>query len=118
MTIPSWLRAALVLVAVFAAGALAGVGYDRSTKGIRPLAGHTSPHGLGIDLGLDSAQEAAIARILERRQKTIDATWSSLQPHVRATLDSTHQEILSVLRPEQAAKYRERMGSMHSGRSH
>lgn len=71
-----------------------------------------------MDLDLDSAQEVAIARILERRQKTIDATWNSLQPHVRATLDSTHQEILGVLRPEQATKYRERMGVMHPGRSH
>ena len=118
MTVSSWVRASLVLVAVFVAGALAGIGYERSKAVARPVVDHTAPHGLGIDLGLDSAQQVAVAQILARHQKAIDATWHSLQPHVRATLDSTHQEILGVLRPDQAEKYRQRMRTMHPARNH
>ena len=64
-------------------------------------------------LGLDSAQQTAVALILARRQGTVDSTWHALQPHVRATMDSTLREILDVLRPEQAAKYRKLVETMH-----
>ena len=36
-----------------------------------------------------------------------------MQPHVRATLDSMHEEIAKLLRPEQAARFRNHTG--HSG---
>ena len=72
-------------------------------------------HRLKDELGLDSAQEKAIAAILARRQGAVDSTWHVLQPHVRATLDSTLREIVGVLRPDQAAKYRKMVETMHPG---
>jgi hypothetical protein len=36
-----------------------------------------------------------------------------MQPHMRATLDSTSAEIIAVLRPDQAATYREMIEAAH-----
>jgi hypothetical protein len=120
--IPSWVKASLILAAMFAAGMLAGVRYERSQEASSSpssrTARHDASHGLRVELGLDSAQEAAVTEILQRHQKAIDGAWSTLKPEVRAALDSTHEEILRVLKPDQAEKYRRRMGAMHSGRRH
>jgi hypothetical protein len=108
----------LLLAIVFAAGVMAGVAYDR-----RQASGHDSlavdthdvMHHLARELDLDAAQQQAIAEILARRQREVDSTWHEVEPHVRATLDSTQQEIARVLRADQLSKYQEMTAAAHSG---
>jgi hypothetical protein len=116
VTVPTWVRATLLLAVTLVAGIVIGVGYERRRTSAHEAQGtHHVIHHLKDELGLDSAQEQAIAAILARRQAAVDSTWHALQPHVRATLDSTLREIVQVLRPDQAAKYRKMVERMHPG---
>ena len=118
MTVPAWLKGTLVLGATVSAGIVIGMAYERhhsAPPAVTAMAPHVVMHRLRHDLHLDSAQHAAIAAILARRQGAVDSTWHAMQPHVRATLDSTLQEIIVVLRPDQAAKYRQMVEVMHPG---
>jgi hypothetical protein len=119
VTIPPWARGTLLLAVTFAGGVALGVIYERRQAPAHDTVGlkaHDALHRLGSDLNLDAAQQKAVTEIFARHQKDVDATWHAMQPHVRATLDLTHQEILGVLRPEQAAKFRKMIETMHSGR--
>jgi predicted lipoprotein len=116
MTVPAWVKGTLLLAVTFAAGVTFGIAYDRRQASASAEAGleaHDALHRLRGDLNLDPAQQQAITEIFARHQKDIDATWHAMQPHVRATLDSTHREILGILRPEQAVKFRKMMETMH-----
>lgn len=116
MTVPAWVKGMLVLAVTLTAGVVIGVGYERRRPPAHDAGGmgaHHVMHRLQDDLGLDSAQHEAIAAILARRQGAVDSTWHAMRPHVRATLDSTLQEIVAVLRPDQVAKYRRMVEAMH-----
>jgi len=114
----AWFRGVLILVLTFAAGAAAGVGYDRhASSAHRPPtmdADHVVQH-MRLLLGLDSAQTAAITTILAHHQYAVDSSWRAMQPEVRANLDSTLHEIMGVLRPEQVGRFREMVHVMHPG---
>ena len=115
---PVWLRGALILLLTFAAGAAAGVGYDRHVS-----SAHRAPamdaalvvQHMRLLLGLDSAQTAEITTILAHHQHAVDSSWRAMQPGVRANLDSTLREIMGVLKPEQVGKFREMVHVMHPG---
>lgn len=114
MPLPTWAKGSLLLLLALLTGVVLGMGYERR----RVLQhGDTGAHHmlerLTDRLELDSAQQASIAAILARRQGTVDSTWHVLEPHVRATMDSTLREIMGVLRPDQAAKYRAMVGKRH-----
>ena len=115
---PVWLRGVLVLALTFAAGAAAGVGYDRHVSSARRMptmdAARALQH-MRLLLGLDSAQAAAIATILAHHQHAVDSSWRAMQPEVRANLDSTLREIMAVLKPEQVQPFREMVHVMHPG---
>ena len=114
MTIPAWLKGTVLLALTLAAGVAIGIGYERRRMPSHEVSdSHHMLERLKQRLELDSTQVAAIAGILARRQGVVDSTWHVLQPHVRATMDSTLREIMGVLRPEQAAKYREMVGQRH-----
>jgi hypothetical protein len=118
VTVPAWVKAALVLAVTLTAGVIVGVGYERRRAPAHEMTvskAHNVMHRLKDDLGLDSAQHSAIAAIFARRQGAVDSTWHSMQPHVRATLDSTLREIVAILRPDQVAKYRKMVEGMHPG---
>ncbi len=118
MRLPAWTRGTLLLAIMFAAGVMAGVAYERrQTSRHESVAAETHDviHHLARQLDLDAAQQRAIAEILARRQKEVDSTWHAVEPHVRATLDSTHQEIARVLRANQLAKYQRMTAAAHSG---
>lgn len=116
MVIGNWVKGTLLLAVTLAAGIAIGVGYERRRATPHESHGmHHVLHHLRDELGLDSTQERQVAVILARRQHTVDSTWHSLQPHVRATLDSTLREIDTVLRPDQAAKFRQMVETMHPG---
>ena len=116
MATGNWLKGSLLLAVTLAAGIAIGVGYERRRATAQEAQGmHHVIHHLRDELGLDSTQERQVAAILGRRQHTVDSTWHDLQPHVRATLDSTLREINTVLRPDQARKFRQMVEAMHPG---
>jgi len=115
---PAWTVGSLLLAVAFAAGVAAGISYERrhvSSVASGAADGHGAMQHLTTTLNLDSGQQAAISAILVRHQPEVDATWHAMRPHVTATLESTSNEILSVLRPDQAEKYRRMIESKHPG---
>jgi xanthosine utilization system XapX-like protein len=115
VTIPLWVRATVLLLITFTAGVMVGVAYDRHLApahappaDARQLVAH-----LERELKLDSAQRVAMAAILARHQGAVDSAWRTLQPHVGATLDSVHREMMAVLTPEQRARFVSLMMTMH-----
>jgi hypothetical protein len=114
--VPAWLKGTLLLGVTLTTGIVIGVAYERRRAPVHEATGtHHVMLRLKDELGLDSAQQTAIAAIFARRQGALDSTWHAVQPHVRATLDSTLREIVDVLRPEQAAKYRKMLEARHPG---
>lgn len=109
----------MLLAVTLAAGIAVGVAYERHRTAAHQAVGtdatdaHDAMHHFARELDLDAAQQTAIAQILARHQGEVDSTWHAMQPHVRATLDSTMQEIAGVLRPDQLAKYRRMMEAAH-----
>ena len=115
MTIPAWLKGSAVLLVTLVAGVTIGITYERQhQRQVEvPMDAEHVMHHLHTDLGLDSAQQAAIAAIFARRQGAVDSAWHTMQPRMRSALDSTHAEIMKVLRPDQVAKFRKLVGAMH-----
>ena len=116
MMVPAWVKGALLLVITLAAGIAIGVGYERRRAPAHEAAAmqsHDVLHRITHELELDSTQREAIAAILARRQGAVDSTWHAMRPRVRATLDSTLDEIMTVLRPDQVARYREMVEARH-----
>ena len=114
----SWLRGAGILALTFAAGAAAGVGYDRhvsSSARAPTMDAASAVQHMRLELGLDSSQTAAITTILAHHQHAVDSSWRAMQPGVRANLDSTFREIMGVLEPEQVGKFRQMVHAMHPG---
>ncbi len=114
----AWVRGALLLAVTLTAGIVIGVGYERqrtSTHETPGVSSHDVMHNLTRELELDSAQQQAIAAMFARRQSAVDSTWHAVRPHVRETLDSAHQEMLRVLRPDQAVKFRKMVEARHPG---
>ena len=121
MRVPAWVKGTLLLAGTLAAGVAIGVGYERRrmpAHGTAVMESHHVIHRLREELGLDSAQQSAIAAILARRQGTVDSTWHTLRPRLHAMLDSTLQEIVPILRPDQTARYRKMVEGMHPGGRH
>jgi hypothetical protein len=101
-------KALVVLLAVLAAGIVIGRTYERRTiarSAASPMNPDTVMRVLEQQLALDSGQRASIRAILSRRQSAIDEAWRSVQPSVRAAVDSSQMEIVNVLRPEQRTKF-------------
>lgn len=121
MTIPTWVKGTAVLLVIFAAGVATGIGYERRhgrTHQAMSSAAHDMIHHLTSELELDSTQQHAIQEILARHQSEVNATWHAMRPHVRATMDSAYREIVAVLRPEQAEKFRRLTEGSHSMTHH
>jgi hypothetical protein len=118
MTSPSW-RGIIVLVAVCAAGVLAGVALDRiafrrewrRAERVLRAAGNEPPRD-GIperlrNLGLTPAQEARIRAISARYQPRADSLMRDLFPRVRDIEQGMFQEMVCVLTPAQDSAYME-----------
>ena len=117
MRFPAWFKGTVLLTATLAAGILIGVAYERRQPARHDaisIDAHDALHRLSSDLALDGPQQQAVTEIFARHQKEIDSTWHAMQPHVRATMDATHQEVLAILRPEQAEKFKKLIGTMHT----
>lgn len=130
-----WVGLALVTV-VFLSGAVAGIAADRALRpatlegregpAVRspaPLRGMRAPRippagaarmPLLDQLELSDDQRQRVDSILEQRRRQVTALWREQESTFRSAMDSTQQEILSVLTPEQRAEYQERMREVRS----
>ncbi|MDX1394453.1 MAG: hypothetical protein R3195_08680 [Gemmatimonadota bacterium] len=54
---------------------------------------------------LDDAQVRQIDSIFRRHQTTVTESWSSLQPHLRTAIESVHNSMFAVLRPDQRERF-------------
>lgn len=107
---------ALLLVMVFAAGMITDAWVRRvrmghthtSMQGGHPPFGAERDHHFGEELGLDSAQRVRVDSVFARRRVQIDSFWKGPGRSLRAIMDSTRQEVRSVLTPEQREKFERR----------
>jgi hypothetical protein len=116
-----WIALVLMLLVTLSAGFGLGIFYSRHHVQVRVLPAinlaHLT-HRMQHQLDLDSAQSAAVATILARRQVAIDSLWGTLRPQVRQALDTTLIELISVLRDDQKVKLRGMIAEMHPGVLH
>jgi hypothetical protein len=93
-------------------GAAGGIAVDHLVVFSRHMMHGSSPSGaaathaallgeLDHALHLTPPQHDSIKAILTRHQRSIDSAWQLIHQHVNAGMDSVHQELGAVLRPEQ-----------------
>jgi hypothetical protein len=115
---PMWLRGTLLLALMLIAGMGIGAFAMRSSTP-RSTSHAMDPDALirtlTRELALDSAQRTAIARVLDHHQAAIDSAWRTVQPSVRAAIDSSQMEIVYVLKPEQRTKFMTLLRQAHPG---
>jgi hypothetical protein len=110
---PRW-RAIVALLMVFAAGAAGGALFEdivdeiewpefegRDHKGSRTVSEET----ILANMDLTSEQRAGIERLLEAREDRLESYWDAQLPELEGLVDSSRQEIRSLLSPEQQAIY-------------
>jgi hypothetical protein len=105
----------LLLVMVFAAGMITEAAVRRfrtqrirsfmAPNGGRPPFGAERDRHFGEDLGLDSMQRKHVDSIFAKRRVEIDSFWKGPGKSLRAIMDSTRQDVRSVLTPEQRARF-------------
>lgn len=106
------LAVGLLLVLVFGAGMITEASVRRfrmrhmhMTMGGRPPFGAERDRHFGEELGLDSLQRARVDSVFARRRVQIDSFWNGPGRALRAIMDSTRDEVRSVLTPEQRARF-------------
>lgn len=101
-------KGALMLAAVFLAGAAVGAAGDRlMSHGPRPgMRGTARGPGTALkSLGLTPAQCAAIDSVFERGRPSMAAVFAEMAPRMKAATDSIRAELRAVLTPEQQEKF-------------
>jgi Spy/CpxP family protein refolding chaperone len=97
-----------VLAALFAAGAAAGIAWERTRSEAPMFRVHVNGGRAQVDafreLGLTDAQRRRIEQIFARAQPRTDAVLRETLPRLRAVTDSINTEIQAVLTPEQRKK--------------
>jgi hypothetical protein len=76
--------------------------------GDRPPFGAERDRHFGEDLGLDPATRVRVDSIFARRRVQIDSFWKGPGKSLRSIMDSTRDEVRSVLTPEQRARFDKR----------
>jgi len=109
-----WLALA-VLSATFLAGGAIGVAVARvvtekqAEQPTRPPDGRRDQRNNGPSIfdqmGLTTAQQAAMDSIMEKRRRDLDAFWKLHNPEVRAIIDSARVEIDRLLTPAQRKQF-------------
>lgn len=113
----SKLRALGLLVAVFAAGAVAGWGYQawadsRDGGRSRPRGLDATVDYLGRELTLSPAQRDSVRAAFERHKPEMDALWQSVHPKFDSLRAQVRSEIRAQLTPAQQTKYQEMVEAM------
>jgi hypothetical protein len=107
MRTESWLRlmSGLVLVGVFAAGALFGAGLLRFTGPPGPPPPPPGPiEAMTHELGLDAEQVATLRGIADAHRGDLEAVMREVQPKLRTVLYSIEDEMKPRLRADQIEK--------------
>jgi Spy/CpxP family protein refolding chaperone len=106
-----------LLCVTFIVGAFSGAAFERTLGAREPVKPanscasklgpfHGPPGSLIIDrVDLSADQRQRINGILEKRRKEADALWQAQKPMLRSIVDSTREEIRTLLTPEQRAVY-------------
>ena len=107
-------KAALLLVAVFVAGALVGGVVCRLRP---PMGGGRDPGGmiqhLTRELDLSRPQQDSIKAVLERWRPAMDSAWAEVRPRIETVRDSIRSDIATHLTAEQVAKYEAMLARRH-----
>ena len=108
----SKLRALGLLVAVFAAGAIAGWGYQawadsRNSGRSRPRGLDATVEYLDRELTLTPVQKDSVRAAFERHKPEMDALWQSVHPKFDSIRAQVRTEIKTQLTPAQQARYQE-----------
>ena len=115
-------KAALIVLAVFLAGGLAGVLLEDVVDDLDwswlHVGRDTERHGRSNDamdddaeeeflegLGLSRERLEAADRVLDRREDRLEAYWAGKIPEIEALIDSTRMEIRGLLSPQQREEY-------------
>jgi Spy/CpxP family protein refolding chaperone len=98
----------LMLVIIFAVGAMTGAATMRVTSGDsaepREAVGSRERRpSLWETLDLTPEQRARVDDIMERRRGEVQAFWNEHGPQLRAVMDSARADVREVLTPEQQA---------------
>ena len=98
----------LMLVIIFAVGAMTGAATMRVTSGdsAEPREAVESRErrpSLWETLDLTPEQRARVDDIMERRRGEVQAFWNEHGPQLRAVMDSARADVREVLTPEQQA---------------
>jgi hypothetical protein len=110
---PQW-KAILALVMVFAAGIAGGSLMEEIADDFdRPFAEADDDNGrpaaseenILANLDLTAEQRAAIERVFESREKRLEAYWDGQLPGLEAVIDSSRQEVRTILTPAQRTAY-------------
>ncbi len=105
---------ALLLLLVFAAGMITQAWVRRfrtlrirtmMTGEQRPPFGAERDRHFGEELGMDSLQRVRVDSIFAHRRVQIDSFWNGPGKSLRAIMDSTREEVRTVLTPEQRARF-------------
>jgi hypothetical protein len=99
--------AAIVLVAVFAAGVEAGTAWTRvrgTSVNVQVRMSTKLPDEL-IRLGLSRQQEDSLRRILLVGQRQLRGVLQELEPRLQASIDSVDTAIRATLTPEQRERF-------------
>ena len=99
-----WWMSGLVLVVVFAAGALFGAGLMRWQRPDRPPPPGGPIAVMTHELELDGDQIAALRAIERTHRPELEAIARSTQPRVREVLFAIEDELRPKLRPDQIHK--------------
>lgn len=98
------LLSAVLLVVVFAAGALVGAAADRALEP-RSHGRHRHEAEILDRLQLDGRQKAEAEKILERRRTEAAKVWSEVKPRLNRVVAGTRSDLARVLTPDQLAEY-------------
>lgn len=98
------LLSAVLLVVVFAAGALVGAAADRALEP-RSHGRHRHEAEILDRLQLDGRQKAEVEKILERRRTEAAKMWSEVKPRLNQVVAGTRRDLARVLTPAQLTEY-------------
>lgn len=109
---PRW-KAILALIMVFAAGIAGGALVEDIADDIeRPFAeaddddgGEESEETILANLSLTPEQRTGIERAFEAREDRLERYWDAQLPSLDAVIDSSREEVRSLLTPEQRTIY-------------
>lgn len=106
------IRAAGVLICVFALGVFGGMAYERhSGRHLATMSVSDEHEAAMVEmrevLDLDDAQIEQIHGILARHQDVVQHMWEQLRPEVQSAMQQVHTEIADLLRPHQRELFHE-----------